>query len=211
MQKLTFALLAAILLMTISACGPRTTPVDNPSIVDHDPQFESTPAPKVVGQRLTKAGKANLASNGLPQLVSKMTSYAGKKVSITDFDDKPKVLAFWASWCGPCLKEKPYIASLAEQYPDIHFISLSVDEQMIEAEEFYSNRSIPIGDKDFWIGNNDRNKLYWYTFQALDDGTGNSAIIRLPTYVLIDETGRIINNDLPRPSTGKLGQILSQI
>mmetsp|Transcript_11469 Transcript_11469/g.41988 ORF Transcript_11469/g.41988 Transcript_11469/m.41988 type:complete len:104 (-) Transcript_11469:909-1220(-) len=42
--------------------------------------------------------------------------------------DKPVIVDFTASWCGPCKMIAPFFAQLAETYPTIEFIKVDVDE-----------------------------------------------------------------------------------
>lgn len=35
---------------------------------------------------------------------------------------------FWATWCQPCVEEFPDIVLLSEKYPDVRFITISIDE-----------------------------------------------------------------------------------
>jgi len=40
--------------------------------------------------------------------------------------EKPIVLSFFATWCGPCRKEMPLLDSLSYEYPDIQFYLVNV-------------------------------------------------------------------------------------
>lgn len=42
----------------------------------------------------------------------KVRSYDGESVSLSDYSGKVVVLSFWASWCGPCLKELPILEGI---------------------------------------------------------------------------------------------------
>jgi len=200
----------AILSLTVLSClsllyhsckpGVKEIPVDNPSIIDMAPKFE---APKKNGI-LTKADKVALKNNGNEELKGELIAYNGVVKQMEDFQGKPKLIGLWASWCGPCIKEKPFFKQLSLDYPQIEFFSLSVDEKLQQAEAYFHNRRIEIEDYDYWIGNKDENHLKWYTFRSLDGGTGNAASISLPTYVLIGADGKIISNELPMPSSGEI-------
>ena len=66
------------------------------------------------------------------------------KLTVENFEsvtntDKPVLIDFWASWCGPCRMIAPVIEEIANEREDILVCKSNVDEEVPLAVQFGVN------------------------------------------------------------------------
>jgi len=66
----------------------------------------------------------------------------GKAYPLAQYQGKPVILNFWATWCEPCREEMPEISALASAHPEIVILGLAIDEASA-VHEFIA--SSPVG------------------------------------------------------------------
>ncbi len=130
------------------------------------------------------------------------TNYLRGKTKLSDLKGKYVLIDIWATWCGPCLQEIPFMKKLVQQFADknIAFVSISVDEEQ---------------DLDKWKSFVKTKEMKGIQLHA--DNNWNSNFIlalgmyQLPRFILVDPNGVIINSNCERPSDPKLTENLQQL
>jgi thiol-disulfide isomerase/thioredoxin len=109
-----------------------------------------------------------------------VTDADGKPQSLASFKGQKVVVNFWASWCGPCVREMPELVTLSHAYAKqgVRFVGVGVDsDQNVKA--FLQKVKV---DYPVYVSG--------YAGADLARNFGNTAGA-LPFTVVIDENGKI--------------------
>jgi len=68
--------------------------------------------------------RARLTGNPAPDFTA--STLDGRAVSLSDFRGKVVLLYFWATWCGLCRLEQPFVAGIYEKYKDRGLVTFGV-------------------------------------------------------------------------------------
>ncbi|WP_111709581.1 TlpA family protein disulfide reductase [Lutibacter citreus] len=129
-------------------------------------------------------------------------NYAGGTTSLDDLKGKYVYIDVWATWCGPCKAEIPFLKKIEETYhgKNIQFVSISTDKQK---------------DKDKWKKMIADEKLGG--IQLITDNDFNTdfiseyKIMGIPQFILLDPEGKIVKANAPRPSEKELVELFDQL
>lgn len=108
-------------------------------------QYNNKPAPTQVPQAGSQTESPDKQSNPEEELVDSIDALDftledmnGNKVSLSDYKGKTIFLNFWASWCGPCKFEMPFIEQLYldNKDPDLVIISVNLQESKSVVSNF---------------------------------------------------------------------------
>ncbi|HWY11969.1 MAG TPA: TlpA disulfide reductase family protein, partial [Bacteroidia bacterium] len=126
-------------------------------------------------------------AKGQPAPLFKGYTLENKLVSLADLKGKFVMVDVWATWCGPCAYQSPYFEKFALKYKkeNIQFISLSIDER-----------------KDNWFI--DAKSKSQSVLQLLSNNKellgNNYNMSTIPSFILIDPNGNLVNVKMPFPS-----------
>lgn len=78
-----------------------------------------------------------------PLLEFSLPDVTGKQRSISEWQDKIRIINFWATWCPSCLEEIPEFIKLQKQYKDkgLQFIGIAIEDQQ-SVEEYIKTINI---------------------------------------------------------------------
>ncbi|MCF6350838.1 MAG: TlpA family protein disulfide reductase [Flavobacteriaceae bacterium] len=137
-------------------------------------------------------------------------NYKGGKTSLDDFKGTYVYLDIWATWCGPCKQQIPFLDKIEKEYrhKNIKFVSISTDDARRNGGSWDKAKDKwkkMIKDKKMGGTQLFANK----GFQS--DFIKAYGINSIPRFILIDPDGNIVDVNAPRPSQPQLKELLNSL
>jgi len=128
---------------------------------------------------------------GQPSPLFTYENFKGGTTSLSELKGKYVYIDVWATWCGPCRQEIPFLQTIEKKYhgKNIEFVSVSVDKAKDHDkwQKMVTDKSLGgvqlFADKDW---SSDFIQAY--------------GINSIPRFILIGPDGKVIDADAKRPS-----------
>jgi len=105
-----------------------------------------------------------------------LQAISGQTVRLSDLNGKPVVINFWATWCGPCVREMPALQKYQNRHPDLVVLGLNEGESVEVVKAFIDKMN--------------------FTYQILLDEKTQVApqyqVMIMPTTYFVDENGIVL-------------------
>lgn len=125
----------------------------------------------------------------------------GGCIKLSELYGKVLYIDFWATWCGPCCGEIPYMEKLYKRLKDnssVELISISLDE-----------------NKAAWLDKLTEDQPDWLQCRlSADQNEKLSKVLNIngiPRFVIIDTDGKFISTYAPRPSDPEILDLLTSL
>ncbi|MEP6927227.1 MAG: TlpA disulfide reductase family protein [Ginsengibacter sp.] len=106
------------------------------------------------------------------------TDMHGKKITLANYNGKYVLINFWASWCGPCLKELPVLRKIQKDYSaQLQIISVSYDKDVIAF-----NKAVK------------KYKMNWVNIFGDEDLINKYGRTVIPALYFLDRKGKVLYN-----------------
>lgn len=153
-----------------------------------------------LGAKMQGAAR-RLTIAGQPMDVQGKKTFDGKPFDWAQYKGKVVLVQFWATWCGPCLREIENIRKNYEAYHDQGFdvVAISIDENQKELTKFLKKKNLP------WPVLHDEEPKAGEAGQPMATYYG---VFGIPSLFLVGRDGKVISTDV---YGAQLGQELEKL
>ena len=142
----------------------------------------------------------NLPKIGDPAINFSYPDIDSNIISLSDFKGSYVYVDVWATWCGPCKYEIPFLTELEKDYRDENIIFMSVSIDVESKRQIWEDMITEKSMQGLQLISTDG----WESSICQD-----YAINSIPRFMLFDPDGNVISLDAPRPSSDELREIFN--
>lgn len=149
-----------------------------------------------------KFEKIKTLVKGKPSPKFNYENHKGGTTSLDDLKGKFVYIDVWATWCGPCKAEIPFLKEVEKKYhgKNIEFVSISIDNE--KDHETWKN----------FVTEQQLGGIQLYADNAWQSQFVKDYVIDgIPRFILVDTEGNIVSADAPRPSNEKLIELFDEL
>lgn len=131
------------------------------------------------GKKLAKKSEAESSDLVGKPLELAGTTFAGVEFDWKSYRGQVVLVDFWATWCGPCIREMPNVRALYDENKDKGFtvVGVSLDKDLEKLGQFIEDKNVP-----------------WENLAG--GGTADLAkkygVRGIPTMMLVDREGKVV-------------------
>ena len=136
------------------------------------------------------------AQAGLTPIAMTLPDLEGNPRQISEWDGKPRLINFWATWCAPCRREIPLLIKTQQEHADLQVIGVAVDfmeEVRSYAETAGFNYPVLVGQEEA---------------MAAAESTGVD-FIGLPFTMIVSAEGYLIQTHIGEIVESQIEQIIA--
>jgi thiol-disulfide isomerase/thioredoxin len=112
-----------------------------------------------------------------------LTDTGGKRHRLAEYQGRPVVLNYWATWCVPCIQEIPEIAEFQRAHPDVVVIGIALDAEDVAKTKAFAQK---VGHAYPLVLSNDKVEKQLAPVKGL------------PTTRIFDASGKLVYDKLGR-------------
>jgi len=124
-------------------------------------------------------------------------------LSLSKLKGKVVFIDVWATWCGPCLAGFPFYNNIQKEFEgsdEVEFLFVSVDGDHEKWVNFIKEETIPMGTQ-----------IHEFPETVHPPIQESYKMWGVPRYILIDREGMIYDAKAPRPSSGKVVNLIKEL
>lgn len=146
-------------------------------------------------------------ANGKKLFGIELENLSGESVKLDELKGKYVLIYIWSTYCGPCLQTLNESSTIIEEFEDVKFVFISIDDDKSRWEKLLKRKNY--GGIHLHTNQSKEPPISYLIYRIkMENDKMVSYQGGLPTVLLLDENKNIVENNVPQYSTQAIIQFL---